>query len=147
MRLVDSGKVEDSGTGGDVGPLRCEGHLPEKLAVQTRAYRLPVSILEQDLSAGSRIRYLDRCPFFVAEADREDSDPALCRFLCGLQGEGVVIFPVGDQNDRPGHVAGMGETIHRFTDRLLKAGAAASDASGSCRIENKPQETEIGGQG
>jgi hypothetical protein len=70
-------------------------------------------------------------------ADMRDEFHTFSGFLRGFERETVVVFSVGDEEDRSRHIARLTESGHRPPDRFFQTGAAAGYAVRADFIEHQ----------
>ena len=146
MRFEDRLEVEYARARWDIGALGGQGEFAQQVAVEATHHRAPARIHHPGAGPGLRVPDKDLASVLIAEADHDDANPAFGRFPCGVQGEGVVVLAVGEEQDHPGEVPGGSETRRRLSDRLFEPGAASGDASHVYVVQHHAKETEVGRQ-
>lgn len=143
VRIVDRGEVEHARTRRHVGAARLERDLAEQVAVEATHDGIAVRVTQERARPGPRIGDVDAAAALVAEADRDDLDTGLGGLPCGVEGEGLVILAVGDQDECTLGGPRSAEPRHRAQDRLGETRTAAGDRVRPGAVERETQEALV----
>ena len=147
MGFKDGFQVEHTGAGRHVGALGFQGEIAQQVAVQSADDGGSPGVNDPVAGAGLGIGHKDLAPVFVSEADDDDPDSSLGGLSGGVQGKGVVILAVGEEQDHSGEVTAVPETRSGFADGFLQARASSGYAADVEVVQHQPEEAEVGGQG
>ena len=103
---IDRLEVEQTGSGGHVYTVGGEGKGAQQVSVEAAANRGAVCIANQ--LPGTRLRVADEdvASQFISEADGDYFYPQLRRLFGCILRERILVFAVGDEENRPSGFAG-----------------------------------------
>ena len=145
--VVDRLEVERTEARRHVDAVGEQRHLTQGVAVEARGHDIAVGVAQQGAGAGFGIGDRDLATRFRTEADRHDADPAQRGLPGRLEGKGVVILAIGDQDQYARDVPARAKAERRLADRLFESRAPPPHAVRPQGIEHQAEEAEVGGHG
>ena len=144
--LDDGIEVDGRGAGRHVDAFGAQRDVAQQVAVEPRVHGRTVGVEQQPNGAGVGIGDGDFAAGFAAEADGDDAHAGLDRGVGCVEGEGVVVLAVGDQQHQARHAAIGAEGVDAFADGVAEPRAAARHRVVVHAAEHEVEEAVVGGQ-
>ena len=92
-------QIQNAGSCGNISPFCQHGHFPQQITIQTTLDNMAIPVPQRGTHASLLIRQSNFTPCLIAKTNGQDTNTPLGRILGGFQGERVLVFAIGNQQD------------------------------------------------